>query len=285
MQFGNGRNSTRLVLLAPSSYDTEVSVSPWDVRIDPQMHGSLMAELQRLRGRVYLGDGAIQATQVTRDGRHWQPADERSWHVLALSEGRVIGCARYHEHPNTISFERLGVRLSSLGSCAEWRGRLKAAVDSELAQARRDDLNYVEAGGWAIAQEHRGSREGLRIALATYGLAQLLGGCIGITTATARHGSADILCRLGGNPLEAEGETLPVYFDAQYGCDMEILRFDSRLPAPRYRSWVNELRDYLWTSPIIAREPIPGSWPAQLQQLDSVIRRGLPVFDFLPVAP
>ncbi len=285
MHVSNGRNSTRLALLAPSSYETEVSVSPWDVRVDPDTHSSLMAELQRLRGRVYLGDGAIQRTQVTSDGRHWQPVDEKSWHVLALSEGRVIGCARYQEHPNTVSFERLGVRRSSLGSCAEWRGRLKAAVDSELGLARREDLNYAEVGGWAIAEDYRGSREALRIALATYGLAQLLGGCIGITTATARHGSAAILCRLGGNPLEAEGETLPVYFDPQYGCDMEILRFDSRMPAPKYRSWVNELRDCLWTAPIIAREPIPNSWPAQLQQLDSVIRRGLPVFDYLPAAP
>ena len=284
MQVGNSKNSTRIALLAPSTYETEVSVSPWDVRVDSHLHSSLMAELQRLRGRVYLDDGAIQSTQVTRDGRHWQPVDEKSWHVIAMSEGRVIGCARYHEHPKTVTFERLGVRRSSLGSCAEWRGRLKTAVENELMQARMSDLSYVEAGGWAISEEHRGSREALRIALATYGLAQLLGGCIGITTATARHGSADILCRLGGRPLEAEGETIPVYFDPQYGCDMEILRFDSRLPAPKYRSWVRELRDYLWTSPVIAREYIPGSWPGQLRQLDSVIR-GLPVFDFLPVAP
>ena len=277
-------SSTRLALLAPSSWVGDVSFG--DIQVDPRLHDSLMAELQRLRGNVYLNDGAIQRTQVTRDGRHWHPADEKSWHVLAFQAGRMIGCARYLEHCNTITFERLGVRRSSLGSCLEWRGRLKAAVDKELALARQDDLKYVEVGGWAITEEHRGSREALRIALATYGLAQTLGGCLGITTATARHGSSGILRRIGGAPLEAEGESLPLYFDPQYGCDMEILRFDSRQPAARYRSWVNELRDCLCMAPIISRCPLAGAWPAQLRRLDSVVSTGCrPIFDFLPVAP
>jgi hypothetical protein len=245
-----------------------------------------MAELQRLRGSIYLSDGAIQRTQVTRDGRHWHPADEKSWHVLAFQGGRMIGCARYLEHCNTIGFENLGVRRSSLGSCQEWRGRLKAAVDKELALARQQDLKYAEVGGWAIAEEHRGSREALRIALATYGLAQMLGGCLGITTATARHGSSAILRRIGGAPLEAEGECLPVYFDPQYGCDMEILRFDSRQPAERYRAWVEELRGCLSTAPIIARSAMAGSLRAQLGQLNAVVSSGYrPIFDYLPAAP
>jgi hypothetical protein len=80
----------------------------------------------------------------------------------------------------------------------------------------------------------------------------MLGGGIGIATATRRHGSSSILRRLGGRPLVIQGTELPSYYDPQYGCEMEILRFDSEEPNPRYEVWINDLSDYLQTSAVMA---------------------------------
>jgi len=53
----------------------------------------MLARLQRLRGSVYLEDGAITEADLTPDGRHLSPVDERAWHVLAVEAGgQVRGC-------------------------------------------------------------------------------------------------------------------------------------------------------------------------------------------------
>jgi hypothetical protein len=104
----------------------------------------------------------------------------------------------------------------------------------------------------------RHSADALRIALGTYGLANLLGGCLGIATATMRHSSASILRRLGGQSLQGLGEELPRYFDARYGCEMEILRFDSRsLSGGRFAPWANALCKDLVRVPLVrSRHPL-----------------------------
>jgi hypothetical protein len=107
------------------------------------------------------------------------------------------------------------------------------------------ELAYAEVGGWAIAPERRCTPEALRLALSTYAIAQLLGGSRGITTATMRHHSSSILRRIGGRPLIFDGIELPPYYDPRYGCEMEILGFDSREPGRTYRPWVDQLRQRL----------------------------------------
>jgi hypothetical protein len=47
---------------------------------------------------------------------------------------------------------------------------------------------------------------------------------------------------------------LPPYFDPHYGCQMEVLRFDSRFPNPKYRSWVTEFSSSLTDAPVICPE-------------------------------
>ena len=136
----------------------------------------------------------------------------------------------------------------------EWGVALRKAVESDIALARKRSIDFVEVGGWALAPEYRCSAEALRIALATYSLARILGGCIGIGTVTHRHGSSSVLRRIGGRPLSSKGIELPTYFDPQYGCDMEVLRFDSSLPNPRFESWITDLGNHLQCVPVIRRE-------------------------------
>jgi hypothetical protein len=198
-----------------------------------------------LRGNVYLRDGAIQPDDLT-DGRHELDIDRGGWHLLLLDkDDRVCGCARYREYPNYTRFSQLGVSNSALARCDLWGPKLQAAVESELALSRRLNLPYVELGGWALLEQVRGTTEAFRMAIAAYGLSQILGGGIGISTVTRRHGSASILRRIGGRPLETESSELPPYHDPEYRCEMEVLRFWSWAPSPRFRVWIEEIKAQL----------------------------------------
>jgi len=213
-----------------------------------------MADLQSMRGTIYLRDGALQPWELTRDGRHYQAADNDSWHLLTLDQaGRVSASVRYHEHENSVPFQNLGLRHSALAQSTEWGPRLRAAIEAEMTSARVQGFAYVEVGGWAVADERRCTTEALRTALATYGLAQLLGGCLGVTTATVRNRSSSILRRIGGRPLEAGGSEIPRYYDARYGCEMEILRFASYSMNPRYQGWIDQIRNSLLTVPVLCQ--------------------------------
>src|SRR5437867_4221294 len=127
----------------------------------------------------------------------------------------------------------------------EWRTRVKGAVESEIARARRAGLRFAELGGWAIAKERRGTPEGLMMALATYGLARILGGALGITTANVAHSCSSILRRLGGSFLEFDGTAIPSYFDPRYNTTIDLLRFDSRSPCMKYVDLIHIVREKL----------------------------------------
>ncbi|HEY4361363.1 MAG TPA: hypothetical protein VGN17_10350 [Bryobacteraceae bacterium] len=238
----------------PSSF-AKTEVSSW-------RHEQLLRGMQRLRAKLYLEDGAIRPADICADGSHRHPDDMRAWHLLSLSStGEVRGCARYLAHPNTVAFAQLGVRSAALSRSGDWGLALRAAIDAEVRQAKARGISFVEVGGWALDPAARNTREALRIALGAYSLARVLGGCIGITTATVRHCSAAILRRIGGRPLRNRAVELPSYYDPQYSCDMEVLRFDSTELNPRFESWVNELCGYLQTSVVIQRE-LPAAAPA-----------------------
>jgi hypothetical protein len=72
-----------------------------------------------------------------------------------------------------------------------------------------------------------------------------------MSTATRRHCSSSILRRMGGQPLKCDGIPIPAYYDPQYGCEMEILRFRSWNPNPRFMLWVEEMRHSLQYIPVI----------------------------------
>lgn len=248
--------SRDFIVLAPP--DSQVPDSFLNVEDNPQLHTALLTQMQMLRGTIYLQDGAITPSQLCAKGRHRHPVDQKSWHLLAVTrDGRVRGGARYRETSNRTAFSQLTIGVSSLAQSIVWGAKVRAAVEAELEEARRKDVAYVEFGGWALAEELRCKTEGLRIALAVYSLAQSLGGCIGISTATRRHRSSSILRRIGGLPLVADGMELPAYYDPQYGCEMEILRFDSNSPNPRYNWWIEQIRDHLRTVPVIRCNNVP----------------------------
>ena len=247
-----------MILLAPSG--AAVSGFFDKVQIDSKRYDSLLADLQRLRGRIYLQDGAIEPQHLTGE-RHQLEADKGSWHVLILDQDdRVSGCMRCQEYPNHSEFSQLGISNSALARCNEWGGKFQGAVEAELALSRRLERSYAEVGGWALLENIRGTIEALRLVLAAYALAEALGGWVVISTATRRHGSASILKRIGGRPLEYQSSELPSYLDPRYKCEMEVLRFYSWAANPRYIGWINAIKMQLQKTPVFARSAAHPGW-------------------------
>lgn len=255
---------TRLVLLAPSG-----AVIPEffrNVEVDSTIHNRFVREMQHLRGSVYVEDGAVESHQLSAGGYHETPEDVKSWHLLTLDQRqRVTGCAWYRAHEASVRPHHLRVRSCPLASMKEWRHTLRTAIETEIANARRESLGYAEVGGWAVAKGARSTSEGLILALAGFSLGRICGGCLGITTATVRHCSSTILRRLGGAPLQAGTTKVPSYYDPQYKCEMEILRFDSRAPGAKYADFIETLRRKMADVRVIALPAAPG-WLSAFQQ-------------------
>jgi hypothetical protein len=265
-----GSGSRRpFVLLAPHRVDATFFTNATS---DPSRHLQLLAEAQKLRGKTYLEDGAIESWQLSSDGRHVQTADYASWHLLTLDEeGHVAACARYLPHSSSISFSDLGVAHSALAQCPTWGPALREAIEGELASARRRKCSYSELGGWAITEKLRCTTEAIRMALTAYSLSRACGGALGISTVTLRHCSASILRRIGGTPLTAHGVALPSYYDPQYKCDMEILRFESSFLNPRYEMWVDECESHLRNTTVIEPVQVETEFNTSLRRLQLAV--------------
>jgi hypothetical protein len=246
---------------------------------DEQLYGRLLSSLQKLRGRSYVADGAIGREELTGDGRFVMPGDESSWHfVLTAGNDQVIGCVRYSVYdPAKVRFEDLRIGQVPRLAEADWGQRLRASVDSDLRLARERGSAYAELGGWAIAEEYRGTKLALETLLASYAWGGLLeGGCICSCTATVRHGSAAILRRIGGVPMSTAEGLLPAYWDPRYGCEMEVLRFDSQAVEPRYRRVICELQQKLQDRPAIQKRGGESQFRSSLLALREAVsvRRG-----------
>ncbi len=234
----------RLVLLAPPHLAVPGAFR--NVEEDLVEHRTRLKEIQRLRGDIYFTDGAVQRQELSADGRHQTPEDEKSWHLLMLNkQGHITACVWYMEHPKGIAADKLRVRECPAGMRRDSRDTFWKAVNQELLRARQDGLAYAELGGWAVAEESRCTSEALLLALSVYSLGRMLGGALGMTTATVRHSSSTILRRLGGSPLEADGVLVAPYFDPKYQCEMELLRFDSRRPNGKYAPLIDQISEKL----------------------------------------
>ncbi len=245
----SGVLTRRLILLAPP----QASVTGFtSVIANPRKHEALLDQAQRFRARIYVETGAVEAGRLTVDGRHVQPADKPGWHLLSVdSSGGVRACARYVLHDGGLRYEHLGVARSALAQSEVWGQRLRKAIESEITFAKQRQFGFVEVGGWAIDSPLRASTEAIRMMLAFYALSDWFGGVIGITTAKTTC-SAPVLRKIGGRPLNANGADLPPYYDPEYKCDLEVLRFDSSRPHPKFVEYLRNFQSDLLTIPVVA---------------------------------
>ena len=242
------KKRSEFVILPPSGQAVPAVFR--NLQEDSRVHFDLLSKVQRFRGRIYLEDGAITRSELTSDGRHKSPVDDESWHVVSLDrQGEVCACLRFLEESDLRNFDDLWVSRAAAARSSNGKA-FRAAVEREIGEARDRGLRFGEVGGWAVAESYRLGPEPLRIILATYGLLELLGSCVGLATATWRHSSAQILRRIGLEPLLVDGAALPPYRDPAYDCEMEVLRFDSRLPNPKYASMVRSMATSLLSAPL-----------------------------------
>ncbi len=235
------KSARSLILLAPAG--SSVPTGFVKSNSNKRRYEDLLSRVQRFRGATYLADGALRPDDLDDNGRHRVESDYRSWHLIAVNEDEeVCGCSRYRIHTRGVTFSDLAVSRSPLAQSDLWRDRLYSAVEQQRALAHCRRIDFVEVGGWAIAEDLRWTMQAMRIALGTYALASHLGGCIGITTATLRHQSANVLRKIGGMSLDHDDVEIPRYFDPEYNCEMQVLKFDSAAPNRRLIPWIEQLR-------------------------------------------
>jgi hypothetical protein len=233
----------RLLLLTPGHWPLPNAFRKGIV--DKRKHSEFLRQMQRMRGEVYVRDGAIKPTELSRGGLHRTAQDDKAWHLLMLDEDqKVTGCIWYLEHDTPVAMDDLRVRTCPLAGDGEWGHRVRRAVDAEIDRADRKRLAYGEVGGWAVSQHHRPA-DGLLLVVACYSLIRVLGNALGVTMATTRHSSATILRRIGLARFEVDGQILPLYHDPKYDCEMELLRFDTEHPSPQYEHVVEAVRERL----------------------------------------
>jgi hypothetical protein len=226
--------SWRMTLLAPGYGESpnsckRVLADETRTAVDAEKHTKILRSIQSMRGEVYREYDPI-AAELLSDGRHYDPLDDQSWHiVLHTPAGYILGSSRYRIIEN--GFEQLAVSRSALAFSLEYGSLLKSAVECHIQQALLSGIRYGEAGMWALRPEVRCSTAAVTLVLMTFALAAALGGGLGITTATTRHGSSSILQRLGGSTFPG----LPSYYEPKYGCMIEIVQFDSANLDSRYR--------------------------------------------------
>lgn len=213
--------------------------------VDPAGHADLLRDVQRFRGRSYLADGAVREGDLTSDGRLHQQVDNDSWHlVIRDDDGNIISCARYYSS-HSPRFESTTTAKSALAQSPIWRPKVERVVENAIHLAKQRGALFAEVGGWCVADAARNTRQALNSVLYMFALGEVLGGTIGLSTATTRHASSSILQRLGARKASLFGEPLPSYFDPRFECEMELLQFDSLRPAPRYAQQVAEYRSLI----------------------------------------
>jgi len=257
------RNHT---LIAPSTWQQECCFK--DMVVDPERHDSLIGAVQRFRGKSYLADGALHPNQLTSDGRFCQSVDYSSWHLVVQDDaGAIVSCARYYPILNP-RFEATAASKSALANRPEWRGKVRRAVETSIEQAARRGAVFAELGGWCVASDSRHSAQVLRTVLLMFALGEILGGTVGLSTATKRHSSSAILQRLGAQNAGTNGEPLPAYYEPMFDCEMELLQFDSLRPAERYAPRIAEFGSAMKRDiRVLCREASPVHYNSSLRAL------------------
>jgi hypothetical protein len=256
-------------VLAPASADVPSKFRYR--RVDPATHANLVFEIQMVRG-LALRECVSNGSHLLPDGRHFQPIDANSWHILLQQpDGRTLGCARYR--PIAGHGDQLGAHHSAIANSNRYGPLLKSAMENLISKVQERGKHYGEAGGWALRRELRGSTAAVNVALMTFALAEHLGSGLAFTTATRMHRSSSILCRIGASRLPE----LPAYYEPKFGSILEVLHFDLPNKNPRYAARLDKLREQILRTPVIcARDtsdecpslPHPSAMPrpAQLQR-------------------
>lgn len=246
-----------LTVVAPSS----AHVPEWltNVLVNEGMYRNLVDEIQRFRGYVYVKDKAIPSSSLDEQGRHYSEYDFRAWHIVLRDRRQELcGAIRVGLMPwtriNDISDLQVVQYLARLSAGNDEKATLQTVVRNFLENCRTIQPTVWEPGAWAVSEDMRRSRLAPVLAASIWSLGRAIGGAAGVSTATTRHGSSEILKKMGGFELAFNGAPLPPFYDTYHECFIELVGFDSDYLNPRLETTVTEIQDYIKGLPIITRE-------------------------------
>ena len=135
-------------------------------------------------------------------------------------------------------------RHCPLAAAEEWRERFRARGRGRNARRPTPSVRYAEVGGWAVSPSTECTADGLLLALAAYSLSRIAwrrhrahdgdgSPLVGHDAAAARPGAARGRWRAACRPISIRA----------YRCEMELLRFDSRRPSPKYTRHRSMMRE------------------------------------------
>ena len=144
----------RLVLLTPAHWPLPIAFRKGVV--DKEQRVRFLRQMQRTRGEVYLRDGAIKPTELSRGGLHRTAQDERGWHLLLLdADQKVTGCLWYLEHDTPVAMDDLRIRACPLASDREWGTEFAApSMRKSIAPIR---------SGWPTERSAAGRSHGITV--------------------------------------------------------------------------------------------------------------------------
>lgn len=241
----------------------------------PSDYEEAIASIQRLRGSVYVSDGALSPAALSPDGRHYSELDFAAYH-LTLWNGQLQGCLRVVFHPEDYSLEKFKVYEVLKRMPLEQSETYRMALKQFLCDWRKRGLPPGESGGWAISEAVRRNAAAIALPLSAWALSRIRQREVFLATATERHGSKDILHRLGGWKLQGDGKELPEFFDSAFGCKMNFICFDSEVLNPKFEAAVADLQEFLLgQTEVGGKVAQPNSEPAAI----------LPVYFKAPILP
>lgn len=204
-----------------------------------------LARIRRLRGKVFLADGAVTQEHLDESGSYHTSLDHRAWHIyLAGNDGEVPACCTLMLHRNVVEVQELRISELLCHIQDDRRGLYESAIQSLIREAARLNVGFGEAAAWAIDQKFRNHCASMMMIIASWPLYQTLGNAIIIGAPTSRHHTSSIEKRMGGFPLALQGSPLGPFHDAPHGCDMEFVWFDSQRPLSRFAQIISEMRSH-----------------------------------------
>jgi hypothetical protein len=247
----------RLGILPPRSQLSLVSP-----RVSVSQYESRMSQIQRFRGSIYLGEGAIPPDALDMTGRHYEPFDCDNWHLFITdAKDEVCGCIRVVLKDVPARVEQLKVFEFVERMPPERRPPYRAALQAFLKTAEDERVQLGESGGWAVSPRIRSFGTAVVLIHANWAFCRLKGHGLVLSAATMRHGSAHILRRLGGFPLIHAGQPISRFYDSFHRCEMEIIAFDSRRAPQEYEPRIEQIRTTLGGA--FSNGPIHSGYPGR----------------------
>ena len=254
-----------LTVVAPSAD----RIPEWlpNVLVDEGVYSDTIDDIQRFRGYVYVQDKAIPTSALDTQGRHVSEYDYHAWHLILRDRrqdlcGAIrVGIVAYGAENRNMDDLQIVQYLSRM--TPEGKAPLETSVMAFLNRCYSLQPSICEPGAWAVAEDVRKGRLAPVLAASIWSLLRAVGGAAGVATATTRHQSSEILRKMGGFELFADGLPLPAFYDAHHDCLIELVGFDSGYLNPRLEATVLEVEEYINDLPIITRPtPVSGLSPA-----------------------